>query len=143
VTGVTTSNDIYPKTGTCLDLSSSSVDACAYPSLCKEDSDNWGHCPYCKTYKTDTNSGHGKLSLGNYVSGSGTADPWDPMIYTGGSATNCATGRSSEAVWYCWYDAFPTSATVAITSLDFQWLESAACEYTVYIYTPLACDFAK
>jgi len=141
---VDTSNDVYPKTGTCVDLSSGATDssgACKYPSTCHTDSDNWGICPYCKTYKTEDS--HGLLSLGTYVSGSGSVSSSDPMIYTNGDDSNCnGIARSSKAYWYCWYSAFPTSADVLVTKLDMLWYESGACEYMGYIYTPLACDWA-
>jgi hypothetical protein len=29
----------------------------------------------------------------------------DPMVFEGGDDANCNVDRTSEAYWYCWYDA--------------------------------------
>jgi len=140
ITGCSTcsaSDAVFPKTGTCIDFSTSTLNACDYPNLCIEDSDQWGICPYCRAYKHEDSQG-GQLSTGTYVKGTS-----DPMEFTGGSAKNCdGTARTSEAFWYCYYDAFPDAGVVKVTYLDLFWLEDPRCHYIAYIYTPLACDFA-
>ena len=53
------------------------------------------------------------MSLGTYVSGEGDFNNGDPMIFKGGDDANCNVARTSEAYWYCWYNAYPE-----IVSLD-------------------------
>jgi len=117
------------------------VDACQYPDICHETTDHWGVCPYCRAFKHTDEFG-GELDLGNYVSGSGFGS--DPMVFNNGDAVNCGNGnpRSSDAYWYCWYDAKEDSDPVPLDSIDMFWLEDPLCHYSVYIYTPMACDFA-
>jgi len=129
-----TPDDIYPKTGTCVDLR---TNGCKYPNACLEDENKWGVCPYCRAYKDHDDHG-GQLSTGNYVGGSGTTR-FDGMEFTGGSSTNCfpAAERSSTAFWYCW-----NVLGEGYTDLDnykIFWLEDPTCHYNAYIYTPLAC----
>jgi len=140
-----TGNFTFPHTGVCVDLRDQSI---CDPSLeahnaphgaCYEDDDEWGVCPYCHAYKHHEDHG-GILSLGEYVSGEGTYDD-DPMVFEGGSSTNCATERSSIAFWYCWYNAYP-NIIVDLHHVELFWGEDPLCSYQVYIYTPLACDWA-
>jgi len=85
----------------------------------------------------------GILELGNYVSGTGLFADSDPMIFEGGDDVNCQNGkeRSSQGYWYCWYDAF--EEVVDLDHVELFWYEEPLCEYFVYIYTPLACDWAR
>ena len=53
------------------------------------------------------------MELGYYASGQGSFDSGDPMVFSGG-ASDCGSGRASEAYWYCWYDAYEQ-----IVPLDF------------------------
>ena len=58
-----------------------------------------------QAYKQQEDHGY-KLSLGTYVSGEGTFNTGDPMIFEGGDNLNCPKNRTSEAYWYCWYNAY-------------------------------------
>jgi len=109
---------------------------------CFEDSAEWGICPYCRAYK-HTDAFGGILELGNYVSGSGDFLTGDPMVFEGGDPVNCQGNvpRSSVGYWYCWYDAFDD--IVDLNYIELFWSEIPLCHYSVYIYTPLACDWAK
>jgi len=133
-------DDVYPKTGYCVDLTQE--DACKYPDMCIETADNWGICPYCRAFKYHDEHG-GYISLGNYVSGSGSSMD-DKQTFANGDSVNCGNGadRSSEAVWYCYYTAFGDDPVVALNKLDMLWVEDPLCHYTAYLYTPMACDFA-
>jgi len=117
-------------------------DGCKYPDMCITTADGWGICPYCRAFKFHEDHG-GELSLGNYVSGTGSSIS-DPQVFLLGDSVNCGNGnqRSSEAVWYCYYDAFGTDEIKALNYLEMFWLEAPLCHYTAYLYTPMACDFA-
>ena len=56
-------------------------------------------------FKTYQQKETGLVELGYYVSGQGSFDSGDPMVFSGG-AGDCGSGRASEAYWYCWYDAY-------------------------------------
>jgi len=117
-------------------------DACQFPDYCITTSDNWGICPFCRAFKYHDDHG-GELSLGNYVSGTGKESS-DMMIFSGGDSVNCGNGadRSSEAVWYCYFDGYSAPAPNN-TVIEMIWVEDPLCHYTAYLYTPLACDFAQ
>jgi len=139
VIGVDPTNDVYPKTGTCVNQR---TDGCLLPDTCMEDTNHWGVCPYCRAFKHTDDFG-GELSLGTYVSGEGTFDS-DPMVFSGGDSINCGNGaqRSSVAYWYCWYlGEGKGTEIVPLNSFDIFWQEEDICSYSVYIYTPLACQF--
>ena len=53
------------------------------------------------------------MSLGTYVSGEGDFNTGDAMVFEGGDSANCNVDRTSEAYWYCWYNAY-----TEIVSLD-------------------------
>jgi len=131
---------IPPKTGVCVELTS--ANGCDFPEACMTNAEDYTICPYCKTYKDHTL--WGVLSMGEYVKGSGTATPDDPMIFENGDSDNCGNGedRSSKGYWYCWYDRFPSppNQLVPLDSYFVYWLENPLCHYKAYIYTPLACQ---
>jgi len=129
----------FPKTGTCNNLRTGQCDLTSEVN-CYEDADLWGICPYCRAFKHHVDHG-GELDLGTYVSGEGDIDTFDPMVFEGGSDTNCNVDRTSEGFWYCWYDA--RDNVVDLDYVELFWLENPLCHYIVYIYTPLACDWAK
>jgi len=63
------------------------------------------------------------------------------MVFEGGSDENCdGVERSSEAFWYCWYDA--RDDIVDLDKVETLWIEDPLCHYIAYIYTPLACPWA-
>lgn len=142
-----TTTPMFPMTGDCIDyhqlkcasnLAESKADQAE--RFCFEDDNEWGICPYCRAFKHHEDHG-GILELGYYVSGEGNFETGEPMVFTGGSSTNCINPRSSEGYWYCWYDAY--SEIVSLDYIELVWTEVPLCHYTVYIYTPLACDWAK
>jgi hypothetical protein len=59
---------------------------------------------FIKAFKHHEDHG-GELNLGSYVSGEGDFINGDPMVFEGGDDANCNVDRTSEAYWYCWYDA--------------------------------------
>jgi len=128
----------YPKTGTCINLRTATCDSSSEIN-CFEDTDLWGVCPYCRAFKHHEDHG-GELNLGEYVSGEGDFINGDPMVFEGGDDANCNVDRTSEAYWYCWYDA--RDDIVHLDYYELLWLEDPLCHYIAYIYTPLACPWA-
>ena len=66
------------------------------------------------------------------------------------SSTGCPETYTG-LYWYCWYTTFEEVVDLAQTYLvveevrpmSSQSLQVDECEHYAYIYTPLACDFAK
>ena len=99
------------------------------------------------------------LSYGDYVRGSGLSD--DPMLFTGGSEVSCKQvstshsdnswqcqcyyflqKRSSQVFYDCYCDEFGCDDSVPPphNATQLWWGEFDPCEYTAYVYSPLACD---
>jgi len=131
----------FPRTGECIHYRDVPCNVNTEIN-CFEDQEEWGICPYCRAFKHTDDFG-GILELGNYVSGSGDFIAGDPMVFEGGDPVNCQgnVARSSVGYWYCWYDAFDD--IVDLNHIELFWSEIPLCHYSVYIYTPLACDWAK
>merc|ERR1739838_792215 len=130
-------NAEYPKTGSCIDRRTTACDD-ESEAHCYTDGHPFGFCPYCKAYQSEPS---GDLSLGSYVKGEGDFLTGDPMLYEGGFATDCGIPATTEAYWYCWYDA--RDVIVGLDHIEILWIEeSQDCHNIVYIYTPLACPWA-
>jgi len=117
------STAMFPMTGDCIDyhqLKCASTlaesNAAGSEQFCFEDDNEWGVCPYCRAFKHHEDHG-GILELGYYVSGDGDFNTGDPMVFTGGSSTNCINPRSSEGYWYCWYEPTPRLCPSTTSSL--------------------------
>ena len=84
------------------------------PNYAQRSANNWSFSgllekwfsTFVQAYKHQTKDG-GLLSLGLHQGGEGVFDT-DPMQFAGGSDINCGgVERSTEAYWYCWYNAYP------------------------------------
>ena len=121
------------------------------------DESKWGVQPFCSAWGNDTVHGdrNGKLSYGEYQSGTGTTT--DPMIFMGGSDVSCSKvilnipgileqyfmqQRSCQLVYECYCDEFDCAETpdLAASTRTLWWGEFNPCEYSAFVYTPLACN---
>jgi len=106
------------------------------------DNQHWGVTPYCSAWGNSTLHGdkNGMLSYGDYVRGSGLSD--DPMLFMGGSEVSCKQKRSSKVFYDCYCDEFgcDDSAPPQHNNTQLWWGEFDPCQYTAYVYSPLACD---
>lgn len=128
-----TSPDVsLPKTGSCLAISS--ID-CSTSESCYSDTTGYTVCPYC----TVTREGEGLL--GNYVGGHGDFVADDMMEFTGSTPSCPSMSDYTGMFWYCWYDALDEVVDVSQTYLMVEEVEP--CTRFAYVYTPLACDYAK
>jgi len=134
ITGVNASDEIYPKTGTCVPLTSEN--ACLYPETCLKNADGQIICPYCKAHYE--NSALDSIGIGSYISGTGSMSLADPMLFDMEDDTDC----SSVGYWYCWYDLH-TMPLVPLNMFDVRWISTDDCNHRAYIYTPMACQFAQ
>ena len=82
---------------------------------------------FTKAFKRHVDHG-GELNLGTYVSGEGDYNSGGPMEFSGGNDTNCNVERSSEAYWYCWYEAYDE-----IVALDFTYVFPKVLAFVVCV----------
>ena len=132
-------NSSMPATGECKDMktqvcSSTSSDGCY-------NDEDYIIFPYCKVFEKTTAE---IALLGTYVKGEGTydTDPTDPMMYIGPSTSCPEEEQAMEVFWYCWYNereevVDPSHADLVVVDGE------EDCQHLAYIYTPLACDYAK
>jgi len=104
------------------------------------DESEWGVQPYCSAWGNNTVYGDktGMLSFGQYQSGSGTDS--DPMIFLGGSHQSCGKQRTCQLVYSCYCEEFDCSETPDFNTTTLWWGEFQPCEYSAFVYTPLACS---
>jgi len=105
------------------------------------DSSMWGVQPYCSAWGNNTLHGDktGMLSYGEYQSGTGALT--DPMLFLGGSDASCSKQRSCQLVYECYCEEFDCSVqSPEFNTTSLWWGEFNPCEYSAYVYTPLACS---
>jgi len=130
VLGLDTENDIYPKTGTCVNLMEN---GCQYPELCKVDG-KYTYCPFCKVFETTGK----QQSFGTYESTEN-----NKMYFKNGDKDGCTDGSESVVYVYCWFDGESTVEPTSLDSIYFGDPSSSRCAVNLAIYIPMACDFAE
>jgi hypothetical protein len=103
------------------------------------DSSYWGVHPYCSAWGNSTVFGDetGKLAFGSFQSGSGVDG--EPMVFTGGSESNCGGARSAELYYECYCEEYPCTTEPEWNKTTLWWGEFSPCKYSAYVFTPLAC----
>jgi len=133
VLGLDTENDIYPKTGTCVNLMEN---GCQYPELCKVDG-KYTYCPFCKVFETSDDGE--KISYGTYDSYS----KWEYLMrFKNGDKDGCSGGSETSVTVECWLEKYPNGGQTSLDNIAFSTRENTGCKLYLNIYTPMHCMFA-
>jgi len=135
VLDVNPENDIYPKTGTCVDYTKN---GCQFPELCMVMFGKYTYCPFCEVFET-TDDGE-QLSLGTYDS----TDGKEMFFKNGDNAKDCTSDSKTTVYVYCWFTAESEEPT-SLDSISFgrdPWVSSSGCFVDLYTFIPMYCDFA-
>jgi len=136
VLGLDTENDIYPKTGTCVNLMEN---GCQYPELCKVDG-KYTYCPFCKVFETSDDGE--QIIHGTYDEFYYDKDPYGSiMIFKNGDKDGCRGDSQSSVRIYCWFIA-ETDEPTSLDSISFGTPQISGCLLYLYIHIPMHCNFA-
>jgi len=135
VLGLDTENDIYPKTGTCVNLMEN---GCQYPELCKVDG-KYTYCPFCKVFETSDDGE--QIIYGTYDSLS-YYEEGSFMNFKNGDKDGCTDGSESVVYVYCWFDGEITVEPTSLDSISFGPTKRYPCNLYLYIHIPMHCNFA-
>jgi len=135
VLDVNPENDIYPKTGTCVDYTKN---GCQFPELCMVMFGKYTYCPFCEVFET-TDDGE-QISFGtyNYIMG-------NSMLFMNGDGDGCGFFyRSTGVKVFCWFDAPESQEPTSLDSIYFAdpRVRYNGCLVDLYIYIPMYCNFA-